>query len=395
MENVINIGMFIGQLTYFIKVTIYVNKGTDKDATLERCIKLYNKYKTIESTKEINEKDEAFVRKCLKRLNLVLKVDSNGGPVNIRNKENQVRMVFLQEHESLSNDNMNSMIEYGMQNNIDILTEVPLTFALRESKYQELLWQYTRSLFYVSQFLLSYVGENADPKSKIVIAKKKINDDAVEKLETILVTIDELEEKIKLNQIMTLDKFLNSKLIKTGINETNVNEAREEVKQIFQNKGLSNNSSMSKMIDSISNKLTDIDLTKGNIIQSMIGIAQTVAQEMRGDLEKNPEQFHTTLGAITEVFQEAMESDDNKQIPPELKNIFNAVVSTRNGDDEYQPSEEEVTKSLESIIAANGLDRDEFFTAVKGNNGEIDPTKFEKFMGPRGAEARLRESKID
>ena len=383
MENVINIGTFIEQLTYYIKVTIYINKGTDKDKILERSIKLYNKLKTIEASKEINDSDQAYIRKCLKRLNLVLKMDSNNNPVNIRDKENQLKMVYLSPHCSLENDNMQYMIEYSETNNIDILPQIPLIFVLRESKYQELLWQYTRSLFYISQLLISNVNPDSDPNNNLIIAKQKVFDDSAEKLEKILVTISDIEEKIKLNQIMTLDKFLNSKLIKTGINEKNVNEAREEVKQIFQKKGLSNDNSMSKMIDSISNRLTDIDLSKDNILQSMFGIAQSVAQEMRGDLEKNPEQFHNTLGAITDVFKEAMDdsSKNGEEVPSELKNIFNTIITTKPGSDQSQPNEEEITKSLEGIISANGLDRNEFYSSINGNNGEIDLTKLESLLG--------------
>ena len=62
----INIGSFTKNLTYYIKLGIYINKGTDKDSTLERCIKLHNKYKTIEASPEISDIDEAFVRKWSK-----------------------------------------------------------------------------------------------------------------------------------------------------------------------------------------------------------------------------------------------------------------------------------------------------------------------------------------
>ncbi|XWV26452.1 hypothetical protein QJ857_gp0617 [Tupanvirus soda lake] len=385
MEDIINIGTFIQHLTYYIKIGIYINKGTDKDATLERCIKLYNKYKTIEASKDISEQDETFVRKCLKRLNLILKVNSDGSPVDITNKENQLKMVFLKAHQSLANDDLKGMLEHAAKYNITILTEIPLLFILRESKYQELLWQYTRSLFYISQYLISKVDSDADPKDKTIMIKQKVMDDSFSKLENILVTISETEEKIKINEVLALDKFLNSVLIKTGINESNVNEARQEVKDIFNKKGLGQDNSMTKMIDLISDNLTKIDLSGGNIIQSMFGIAQNVAQEMRGDLEKNPEKFQSTIGAITEVFQEAMNdtAKDGEEVPSELKNMFNQILSVSpmgpNGDSK-ELSNEDITKSLESIIQANGLDRDKFYESIKGDNEEIDVGKLEKML---------------
>ena len=392
MGDIINIGTFIQQLTYYVKIGIYINKGTDKDAILERCIKLYNKYKIIEASTEITDEDEIFVRKCLKRLNLILKVDSNGNPVDIRNKENQIKIIYLEGHPSILNNNMAEMIEYANKYNIAILTEIPLTFILRESKYQELLWQYTRSLFYISQLIISKIDQESNEKT--INAKKKVYDNAAEQLEPILTSISEIEEKIKLDQILTLDKFLNTKLVKTGINEKNVNEARQEVKEIFMKKGLGADDSMGKMIDSISDKLTTIDLSKGNIIQNMFGIAQNVAQEMRGDLENNPENFQNTIGAITEVFQDAMEdsSKNGEDIPPELKDMFNVILSSASTPENMSKTilstigqtndltEDEIAKSLENIIQINGLNRDDFYGMIKNNDGEIDINKLEKIL---------------
>jgi hypothetical protein len=384
MEDIINIGTFIQHLTYYIKIGIYINKGTDKDIILEKCIKLYNKYKTIEIAKKISENDETLIRKCLKRLNLILKVDNNGVPIDITNKENQLRMIFLDGHSSLADNDMHSMINHATKYNISVLSEIPLTFILRESKYQELLWQYTRSLFYISQILISKVDPNINPNEKNITTKQKVSEYAINKLETILVSISETEEKIKLDQIMTLDKFLNTKLIK-GINENNVNEARQEVKEIFIKKGLDQDNSMTKMIDSISNKLTSMDLSQGNIIQSMFSIAENVANEMKGDLENNPEKFQSTIGTITEVFQEAMNdtSKNGNEFPSELKNMFNQILSVSpigKNNIEKEPTEEEIVKNLESIIQANGLNREHFYESIKDSTGEIDVSKLESLL---------------
>lgn len=380
--DLINIGTFIQHLTYYLKTTIYINKGTDKDLLLERCIKLYNKFKTIEAnaTKGLEEKDETFVRKCLKRLNLILKVNSDGHPVDIRDKNNQIQMVFLKEHPSLEENNLDYMIDYAITNDINIFAEVPLMFVLRESKYKDILWQYTRSLFYISQILISKTEESDDPNNKTIMTKRQITNKSLEMLEKILESISILEKNIELNKIMALDKFLNTKLIKTGINETNVNEARQEVKNMFSKKGLGNDNSMTKMIDSISDKLSQVDLSKGNIIQNMFGIAQNVAQEMKGDLEGNPEKFQNTLGALTEVFKEAMDDSTKSgdEIPTDLKNMFNQVLSLNPSQTELNDSE--LSKNLENIISANGLDSDQFYQSIKDPNGEINVGKLQNFI---------------
>ena len=115
LEDFISIGTFIQQLTYYIKITIYINKGTDLDAVLQKCIGLYNTYKTIEAsaTEGISDEDNATIRKVIKRLNLVLKVDASGGAVDIRKKENQLRMVYFKGHASMKTDNMKKMIEHA------------------------------------------------------------------------------------------------------------------------------------------------------------------------------------------------------------------------------------------------------------------------------------------
>src|SRR5438045_9781928 len=110
----ITIGTFIQYLTYYLQLSIYVNKGTEDNVLLERCIKLYNKCKKIEVTEEeIDSADEVFIRKMLKRFNLVLKVDINGNPVNISDKSNQTKILELNCHESLLGNSMKEMIEYA------------------------------------------------------------------------------------------------------------------------------------------------------------------------------------------------------------------------------------------------------------------------------------------
>ena len=186
---------------------------------------------------------------------------------------------------------------------------------------------------------------------------------------------------MELDKIMAVDKFLNSKLLKTGINEKNVSEAKEEVKGIFQKRGLGNDNSLLKMVDSISEQLTNVDLANGNIFHSMIGIAQNVAHEMKGDLEQNPDKFQSTLGAITDVFKDAM-SDSSKEgveMPDEFKNLFSTIMEAKDNPD-GPANNDEIMRGLESLVQNNGLNREEFFSAIKGNNGQIDVNRLENFL---------------
>ncbi|MEM3062417.1 MAG: hypothetical protein QW303_02575, partial [Nitrososphaerota archaeon] len=239
MGDIVNIGTFIKFLTYYLKLGIYANKDkasflseeakplkdqaivlsedVKKGNILEKCIKLYNKYKLIETSKKISREDETVIRKCLKRFNLVLKIDSDGKPINIRDKKNQLRMVYLKEHSSISKDDVESMIEHAINYKINILVGVPLTFILCDGKYKKLSWQYTRALFYITQLLISNVGK--EERDKNANFKQEVFDDAAQKLEVILENISKIENEIKINQAMSLDEFLNNKLVKSGISE--------------------------------------------------------------------------------------------------------------------------------------------------------------------------------
>ena len=158
MEDIINIGTFVSYLSYYLKVGAYLNKDTTDETNkvhLQNCIKLYNKYRKIEGSAETSEKDIDLVRKCLKRLNLVLKVDADGNPVNLKDKDNQRKILFLKPCDAILNKDRSAMIAYAKSTQMDILTDIPLTFMLQGSSTNDMPWLYTQSLFHISQMLIS------------------------------------------------------------------------------------------------------------------------------------------------------------------------------------------------------------------------------------------------
>lgn len=316
MENEINVSMFIQQLTEYLKIGIYVNKGTELDTILNKCIKLYNKYKTIEMTSKPSEADEVFIRKCLKRLNLIFKLDATGLPVNISDKNNQLKIMVFAAHKSIDLDDLDDLINHATQYNIDILTGVPMTFILKKSKYQGLLWQYTRSLYYMSQVLLAKLHNN-----------EVIYNAELDKLEGALGQIADIENVIKANEVISVDKFLNSKLVAAGITNQNIGEATGKVKDILEQRGLGGNNIISRMVDSISDKLTTSDLSDGNILQNITEISRHVASEILPELQRDPDSFRNSLGSITDIFKETMDDDDNN-MPGELKGLFQSLLSS-------------------------------------------------------------------
>lgn len=378
MEAIVNIRNFSKRLAYYLKIGIFINKGTENDDILNRCISLCNTYMGIVSAINITDEQETFVRKSIKRINLIFKLDENNNPVDIRKKEFQSKMIHLKEHDSLAKNDLTSMIEYASNNNITMFPGIPLIFILRKSKYQRLLWQYTRSIFYLTQLFLSHFDSNANYEDPNIIIKSKIYDESSIQLENILTDIAQIEEDISVNKLMNADKFLSSKL--GAIDKHKINDAVGEVKKILIKKGMKENNSMTTIIDSIGGQIGSVDMSQGNILQNMFDIARTVADEMRSDLANNPDSLGTTLGTITEIFSEAI-NNSSEEMPAELKNIFNIVSSFKgeNGQPNPNVSEEEIAKQLDMIISSNGLNKEDFLSSIS-SDGQIDKTKLENIL---------------
>jgi polyhydroxyalkanoate synthesis regulator phasin len=138
------------------------------------------------------------------------------------------------------------------------------------------------------------------------------------------------------------------------------------------------------MVECISKNLENTDLSNGNFFQNMIGIAHTVAGEMRPALEKDPASFQQSLSTITEIFQEAMDDSVNKgeEIPQELKSMINMIKNTSEGGSFFSQNDgnDEITSQLENLITEQGLNREEFYSSISGSDGSIDAEKLESFL---------------
>ena len=204
----------------------------------------------------------------------------------------------------------------------EILPDIPVDFFIN-GNYSDLLWEYIRSIFYVSQIVISKSGD--DKHSKI---KQYTFDDAASKLEVVLEKITELEQQYNISKLMELDDFMNNKLKGSKISSEDIVSANSGVKEIFNKKGLGENNAVTKMIDSISEKLASSDLSQGNIIQNMFSIAQSVADEMKADVEKDPESFQRTVGAISDIFKDTLEKPADGTAPIDMSNMLSALMSS-------------------------------------------------------------------
>ena len=110
------------------------------------------------------------------------------------------------------------------------------------------------------------------------------------------------EELVETNKLLEKERV--SVAASVNLNEKSINEARQDVKEMLQNKGLVADDPMTKLVDSISDKLVGVDSSNKNIMQNFFGIAQNLANEMKQDLENNPIKFQNSMDTISKIFQE-------------------------------------------------------------------------------------------
>lgn len=345
MEEIINVAAFIEHLIYYLKLTIYVNKGTNKDTVLEKCIQLHNRYKSIGSNISSDPANEVLVRKCYKRFNLTLKVNADNTPVDIGLKENQLKMCCFEPHTSLIANDLDSMIAHAQEYNLCALPDVPLLFSLRESKYRSLLWQYTRSLFYISQLLV-----NKHNKTN----SKQLTNQSTAQLEIILTNIATLEQELKVSHLMATDGFLMTKLIADS-NSSAMNNAAADVKELFHKNGLSNNNVFDKILTSIPSKLDNVNLADANIFESIFSIANDIANEVKDDFEANPDGIQSALSAVTSLLKNYT-NDTNNEFSAPFHEISNMIGSLDFNNLTNNQSNEAVLLQLNNVMK-NNLDK--------------------------------------
>ena len=266
-------------------------------------------------------------------------------------------MTYLNAHPSIDNNDIESFIEYSNKNNIRAIVGVPIIFFIRNHKYQDLLWTYTRAIYYITQLLISRYSEDADQNDPIIVQKNKIREIAMDMLEDTLEEITKLETKFEINNILAKDNFLNKKLYRGGIDQTKISDAKEEVKKIFAGKGYGNNDPINKIIDVVTNKMSDVDINNGNMLSNLYNIVGEVAGEVRQDIT-NPDEMKQMIGVVTETLNEQVGADDAENLPSGFKELFHKLKGINmNGNNEMTP--DEFMNDIGGILKDSGISQDD------------------------------------
>ena len=141
MEEIIDAKTFITQLLYCIKLSIFANRGTTDEVTLERCIKIYNSYGTVLSATtdpEQTKKNTDRVRIAYKRINLVMK-QQNGQPVNVKDRTVQTLIHQLPAYVAVISNDLPAFLT-SIPDDHQFLPDVKTVFMLEPGKEQKLIW---------------------------------------------------------------------------------------------------------------------------------------------------------------------------------------------------------------------------------------------------------------
>jgi len=377
--SVVTFEVFLQYLTHFLRISIYINMGTEDYKMLERMIALHNKFKKIES--ECTEADEKYVRLCLKRLNLVLKVDSHNKPLDLSDKSNQLSDVCLKlkPHPSIPNNKIDRMISYASNNKINILTSIPLTFILRTSPQQEMLWQYVRLLFYISQMIIS--NPDGDESNEL---KNKVYDDSLVSMASLIEKIDQLEAELQTDRSMCRNEFLNNRLLKTEIKTEGVGVALEDIKGMFARRGLSSNPTMMKLLDKIFSQIPKINSEDGNLLENVKDIAESVARDLMPELEKNPEDIQEIINTLPSIVTDLLNHESLAQaenLPPELRGALEMMKNMLGGEMiQTDGGNDQIIHALEDFAMSNGINPDNFFDAIMTPEGHINQERLQAAM---------------
>jgi len=264
MSDVINLDLFLEYFSYYLKMVIYINKSTYEESYLDFLIKLHNKIHKIHVKKLEDEYSLKIVKKCLKDIH-------------------QLSTIISLFENSKGKNPIAEILDHMKNNKIFIIPKILPGWFLH-GVYSDIVWQYTRCLYYFSKILL--YPEQTKKNMKV--------------LEIIIGDIASYEGMEKLQKLMEEDQYMTENLVNLD-NISTVHEASNKVKSMFFQNG--ENPQLDKIINSVTQQLSGYDMTPASILPNIANIIKNVSAEIREDVEKNPEQMQNTFQSVKGVLE--------------------------------------------------------------------------------------------
>lgn len=365
MSEYINNDVFLSRVLYLIKLTIFANKGTKDENSLNKCVALYNKIKKIDMKEERDKDDETIIRRYIKIFNLSLKVDESGNPVNIGNKELQSKMLQLSALQPIQSQNLGEMRRFLKETEITLFYGIKLSFFLKKCKHEEVTWQYLLLCYHITQILVASLSD--DPISQTVMTE------STDILEQILIRLGSLERKIGVNKLMSKDVFLNNTLVKPN-NTEEIHQSKEEVKRLLSGKGIREDSVLFKLVDKIGDKLEDMDQDGGSIFTKLRSVIGEISLEMRSEMTGDSDDIKSQIAKVIEMFKEvSKDSKEMAKMPEDVRAMYSKITEVIPTDPNEKISEEKA-QELQSLF---GKDFNDFSKNMAKTTG-ADPAEIKE-----------------
>lgn len=354
MDDIINTTVFLTYLNCFLNLATVIAKENNNPC-YNMCLETSNKFKEIEIKKDITSSE---IRKFIKRINLSLKEDVNGNPVNISDKNNQKIILLLKPFEAIESNDFDIFI--SQIPNINILPGISVDIIVKSNS--ELLWLYLRCLFYMTQYLLAC--NNKDVNSVIL-------DKSCDQLIEIMDNIEKKNNTSSGSGIFgSLDNFLKDKLMENKIDKQTLIESKEQMMKMINQGNNVKNRTFDLIFEKLGDKIENFDISGGNFFQSISAIANNIVDEIKEDLDKDPESFEKDILGFENIIHKAKDGENNTAINSlmgSLSGIFENIKNT--GEINVDDISKNIISQFDEVCNVPGV-KDEIMNVL--NTGKIN-----------------------
>lgn len=294
----------------YIRRVIWTCQGTYDETTLDALVKSHDNLARINLEDELRQDQIRYVVKTVRRFNLALKVDAQGGALDLQDKEVCARLAEYGPHPELEQELPVTLLD---PHSPHPLTGVGTEFMFQDDAHRRVLWTYTRVLWQMSQMLL--LKETTPPPG----------------LTQLIGELEELVAESGMDPLMASDPYL-----KHGLFDKDAAlgaKSLAKIEEAFVRHNIGPNDPLREVVLKITHEIRDrrgFTEGLGDLKNSTIDIAKSVV----GSLKKSGNQARPSrqnMRKLTVILQEIL-SDSEIEISPEIRKLVTAVQDEMESD---------------------------------------------------------------